>query len=192
MKSYHEGVMLWRKLVAVTSIATLLALGAAGVPAQQVVSSGAYAISVPRTWPVVKASPGACERLNLSGLVVGDVVSLERCFPTASVGMFSEFGDGGPPNFPVVASSTSLSVVHGVHVTTVEGVPDPSGATQVVAFLNGWDNWLLFLLRTNVTRGLQEARGSSQRCGRFLSTGPWCSRRPRSPLTAPGCAMTKA
>ena len=122
-------------------------------PALESVTSGSFAVNVPAGWPVLAPSAGACtEGFRSSEVIAGPMgQALSHCgLPQVSRGTLVVFAHGDPPTAPVLSRQTSLlrvTRVNGIWVTAFEGVDADlrPAESYLLAMLDGWDNWLLFV-----------------------------------------------
>lgn len=150
-------------------------LGSSGM---QIVASSRFAIEVPMTWKVERATLENCTKAKGSEVIVGSALALRDCLPTTVDATFLEVGHGAPPPPPLPAARLKQTSVHGVPVRIVTGILSLFKPFQsyMLVFLGGWDNWLLFAAPgTLLSQSLMKARAilaTLYRTGRSLSTWP--------------------
>ncbi len=163
----------WR-LVAVTMVAivasSIIVVGATAVPSQRlggrlhtqptretmsrVVPSGSFAITVPASWVVRAPTSSSCSGIvEKSEVITGPMsAALSLCgAPSVARGTFVVFAHGGPPAAPVLADrpgQTHLVDLNGIWVTMLSGTTalGTKQESYLLALLDGWANWLLFVV----------------------------------------------
>jgi hypothetical protein len=118
--------------------------------ALRTVSSGDFTISVPASWAVRTPSMSSCTKAPSSSEVITGSVSaaISECGPSITHGTFAVVAHGGPPAVPVPAgqgSQVRTVKINGIWVTTVVGVTPQQSESYLLALLDGWANWVLFV-----------------------------------------------
>ena len=120
----------------------------------RVVASGSFAINVPASWVVRAPTSSSCSGVvERSEVITGPMsAALSLCgAPSVTRDTLVVFAHGGPPAVPVLADQpgqTHLVDINGILVTMLSGTA-ALGTRQesyLLALLDGWANWLLFVV----------------------------------------------
>jgi hypothetical protein len=98
-----------------------------------------------------------------SEVLVGTASLSAGCLPiNGTKGTVLEFGHGGPPDSPIPDALLRVVRINGISLTELSGAQNFRGIppeSYLLAFLDGWQNWLLFAAPgSDLSRSLITAR----------------------------------